>query len=383
MPDGLLAGNDFFQGGLALMFMGAVIAAIRYAPQLIWHLIQRYWAVSVTTRDQELVRWISKWMAETEYGRNCQWLDAATSKGADGPDAFLRPGFGLHSFKEQGQRYWLLHALEDQGIAGKISVLTLKVLGRDSAPLRQVIRLAVETAKTEQIGKNVIYINDRWGSWERIRLFPNRYKSSLFLDSGVTEDILTDAKDFLSSEEQYRVRGLPYRRGYLFSGPPGNGKSTIIQVIATELSLPIYLLSLSDPEMTDYSLARALGQMPEKCLLVIEDFEKVNLNKTCMTVVGLLNAVDGPLASEGRLLIVTANEADAIQEHFLRPGRIDRRWSIDMPSAEAVEICYDLFSPDGTIDKATFIQEAVTSEWSMARVQQEIVVRTKGFEWFR
>lgn len=377
MPDGLLAGNDFFQGGLALMFMGAAIAAIRYAPQLIWHLIQRYWAVSVTTRDQELVRWISKWMAETEYGKNCQWLDAAASNGANGPDAFLRPGFGMHSFKEQGTRYWFLHALEDQGIAGKISVLTLKILGRDSAPLRRVIKLAVETAKAEQIGKNVIYTNDRWGNWERIRLFPNRHKGSLFLESGVAEEMLTDAREFLGGEEYYRVRGLPYRRGYLFSGSPGNGKSTIIQVLATELSLPIYLLSLSDPEMTDYSLARALGQTPERCLFVIEDFEKVNLDMTSMTVAGLLNALDGPLASDGRLLIITANEAGAIQEYYLRPGRIDRRWLIDTPSAEAVEMCYDSFSPDGTVDKAIFIQRAVASEWSMAKVQQELVVRTR------
>ena len=373
--EGLLGGNDFFQGGLALMLMGAVIAAIRYAPGAIWHLVQRFWSVSITTRDQELVRWICGWIAQTEYGKNCQWLDATSSNEAGGLDAFLRPGFGHHAFRESGTRYWVEHVLEDHGVAGKISALTLRTLGRDLGPLRFVIKLAVKLAKAEQFGRNVVYINDRWGSWESIRLFPTRAIESLFLKDGLIENILSDAVEFFEGAEWYRVRGLPHRRGHLFWGPPGNGKSTIIQVLATELGMPIHLLSLSEPEMTDYSLARAIGNTPEKCLLVIEDFEKLDLDTTDMTVAGLLNAIDGPLASEGRLLIFTANDISPIEDYFLRPGRIDRKWPIWEPQEPAIKSCMTAFSVDGTIDTQAFLEEALTGKWSMAQVQQELIIQ--------
>jgi hypothetical protein len=149
-----------------------------------------------------------------------------------------------------------------------------------------------------------------------------------------------------------------------------------VQVLAAELHLPIYLLSLTDPDMVDSSLARAFGRVPERCLLVIEDFEKIELNRLAITLPGLLNAVDGPLASEGRLLIVTANNASTISDIFLRPGRIDRRWEVGFPVREAVAACYDRFGPDGAVDKDWFLSAAKVHGWSMAKVQEELLVRT-------
>jgi len=374
--DEIFASNDFFRGGLALMLMGAVMAAIRYTPTLIWHIVQRKWAILITTRDQTLIQWISVWLAETEYGKRCQWLDVSMIHRTNELDAIIRPGIGLHSFQDMGTRYWIEHTLEDQGVAGKISVLTMRVLGRDPEPIRRVIELAVDMANAERFGKNIIYINDRSGYWDRIRLFPSRSGNSLFLRRGLFDEIAEDAKKFLAGTDWYRERGVPYRRGYLLYGPAGNGKSTVIQVLATELDLPIYLLSLSDPDMTDSGLARALGRTPDKCLLIIEDFEKISLEKTAMTVSGLLNAIDGPLASEGRLLIITANNIGAIDEYFLRPGRIDRQWLIDKPDEATVESCFNLFSPDGAVVRQDFLREAKDGNWTMARVQKELMLRT-------
>lgn len=369
--------NEFFQGGLALMLMGAVIAAIRYLPVFAWHLIQRRWAISVTTRDKDLIRWIGAWLSDTEYGKRCQWLDASAVYGSKGFNYMLWPGIGHHSFREAGTRFWLDHSLEDQGIAGKSDLLTIRVLGRNPAPLRKAIARAVEMANTEGLDKNAVYINDRWGAWDRIRLFPARAKTSLFLRHGLMQEILIDAKEFLGGVDWYHNRGLPHRRGYLLLGPAGNGKSTIVQVLATELKLPIYLLSLSEPEFTDRGLAWALGRTPDKCLVVIEDFEKIVL-KDAITPSGLLNAIDGPLASEGRLLIITANNINSISDHFLRPGRIDRQWLIDVPDRETTDRFYSHFGPDGAVDRREFIAEAQRSNWSMARIQQELIVRMKS-----
>ena len=368
--------NELVQSMVALALMGAavggVLGVIRYVPVLIWRLIQRRWAVSITTRDQELIRWMGYWLAESGYGKRCQWLDASIIYGTEGMEPVIMPGHGAHTFREDGVRYWLNHMLEDQGVAGKKSVLTIKTLGRGLEPLRNLIEQAVALANSEHKNKNVTFVNDKFGHWMRVRLSPLRNKASLFLNEGLLERLLGDAEAFFGGIDRYRLRGLPYRRGYLLFGPAGNGKSTVIQVLATELNLPIYMLSLTDPEMTDTAVALALGRTPERCLLVIEDFEKVNLDETDVTIAGLLNAIDGPLASEGRLLIITANEPESISAYFLRPGRIDCKWLIGSPEREAINECVDRFGVNGRAG-ADLSLAASQGHWSMARVQQELL----------
>jgi chaperone BCS1 len=285
------------------------------------------------------------------------------------------PGHGMHMFVEDGVRYWLEHGLEDQGVAGKQSVLTIKTIGKGGQPLRNLIDLAVEMANEENRDKNVTYVNDENGWWSKVRLSPLRSSSSLFLKEGLFTEILADSRRFLDGEAWYQKRGLPYRRGYLLHGPAGNGKSTVVQVLATELNLPIYMLGLTEPELTDNGLARALGRTPERCLLVVEDFEKIDLSATDVTMSGLLNAIDGALASEGRLLIMTANEPESISEYFLRPGRVDRRWEIGHPDADTIELCMARFSLDGQPigPVSEILSQAKLGKWSMARVQQELL----------
>ena len=143
MLDGILPDNDFFKGGLGLALLGGIIAALRGVPALITNAIRRTWSVTMTTRDKRLIRWIAMWLAESEYGANCRWLDGATAYldgGAAG--AMLWPGIGFHSFKYDGRRFWLWHQLEDQGVAGKTSILIIQTLGRKADPIRKLMAQA-------------------------------------------------------------------------------------------------------------------------------------------------------------------------------------------------------------------------------------------------
>ncbi len=61
--------------------------------------------------------------------------------------------------------------------------------------------------------------------WTDIKKKPYRPLDSVILPKGVLDSIVKDAREFITSEHWYTRAGIPYRRGYLFHGPPGTGKS--------------------------------------------------------------------------------------------------------------------------------------------------------------
>ena len=157
-----------------------------------------------------------------------------------------------------------------------------------------------------------------------------------------SEALLEDAKEFLRSELWYTERGIPFRRGYLLYGIPGGGKTSLVVAIASEMSLPIYTLSLSSSLLNDETLVRLLQEISNtRCILLLEDVDV--LGSLCMrrsdkmkkkqeekkdndelTLSGLLNALDGTLASNGRLLFMTTNiDISKLDPALIRSGRID------------------------------------------------------------
>jgi chaperone BCS1 len=366
-----LGDNQFFQGGLSLMLVAAGGVALRYLPQLAWDLIWRWFGVVTTVRDQTMVRWMGIWLAEGEWGRKQRWLEVATNDRKDGLEAVMRPGPGLHTFTFKGRRFYLNHDLEDAGIAGKISVLTLRILRPERGLIGGLIQEVVDRANRERIGKTAVFVNSR-AYWELVRLTEKREASTVFLKPGLLQQVFDDADWFFGAKDWYRQRGLPYRRGYLLSGPPGNGKSTLIQALAAHCGVSIYSLTLTDKEFTEPHLVSALGNVPEQSIVVVEDIEKVDLSRTQITQSGLLNAIDSALASEARILIATANDVSGLLPALLRPGRIDRRWEIANPGVEAVATCIAKFSVDGA--GPAIAEMAMAGGWSMARLQSELAV---------
>lgn len=55
---------------------------------------------------------------------------------------------------------------------------------------------------------------------------------TVVLDSGVSEKIIADVREFINTPSWYSERGIPYRRGYLLYGPPGCGKTSYITALA-------------------------------------------------------------------------------------------------------------------------------------------------------
>lgn len=165
---------------------------------------------------------------------------------------------------------------------------------------------------------------------EPCRILPCDW-DDLVLDPSVVSLLKNDFLGFWSKEAFFRERKLPFRRGALLFGPPGNGKSTAIRAMMTSRQLCAYTLRLFEPNASDLDLEglfdEALSARP--AMVIFEDldraFPRSGQSKTQVSLQCLLNALDGAASGEGLYIVATANDPAALDSAILRrPGRFDR-----------------------------------------------------------
>ena len=207
--------------------------------------------------------------------------------------------------------------------------LSLQVLGGTRALIEQLLDDARKLACPRTPGVSIL--TARYESWEATSWQPRRPLESLVLTDGALEDLLDDLRTFYGSRSWYVQRGIPYRRGYLLHGPPGNGKTTLVLAAAGELNLSVAVLSLSNRLLSDEALRGLVDALPPATLLLIEDVdcvfktERTTTEQTGVTLSGLLNALDGVSSREGRVLFLTTNHPERLDPALVRPGRVDRK----------------------------------------------------------
>lgn len=156
------------------------------------------------------------------------------------------------------------------------------------------------------------------------------------------EEIIEEGKRWLSSENWYKSKGIPWKRGWLLYGPPGTGKTSLARAIAQELDIPIVVFDLASLENDTfmYEWKKLLNKVP--CVALIEDIDSVfdgrkniitSHNRTGLTFDCFLNCLSGIEESNGVLTIITTNNINKLDEALgkpnsqgmsTRPGRIDR-----------------------------------------------------------
>jgi hypothetical protein len=164
-----------------------------------------------------------------------------------------------------------------------------------------------------------------------------------FLKSYVLDDSLKEINDEIASwinlQSWYQEKGLIWRRGYLFYGGPGVGKTTYVRVIGTKYNLPIFRFDLSSMTNNDFIESWNRIALETPCIALFEDIdtvfnkrENISKLKNGLSFDCFLNAISGAMPAEGILLFVTTNKVETLDsalgvldgENASRPGRIDK-----------------------------------------------------------
>lgn len=226
------------------------------------------------------------------------------------------------------------------GRPGSINFRCHNIAGRDA--LLRLLQQLTSNYNKRQRDISSVYIASRWGSWESIKGRPPRSLESVVLAGDQRERLVADLSRFLDNERVYAQLGRPWHRGYLLSGPPGTGKTSIAQALASHFNMDTYYIPLSDLD-SDTDLARMLAVIGPHSLLLLEDIDVAQAARTRnkegpvgISLSGLLNALDGVITPYGLVTVMTSNRRNVLDDALIRPGRADVELSIDYANGDQV-----------------------------------------------
>lgn len=164
-------------------------------------------------------------------------------------------------------------------------LLQLDCIGRSTDPIKELLRTIKVWSLNRQ--RNTTTIRHPTpkerarfgGSWTKTSSRPSRPMETVILDAEQKSMIIRDMNEYLhpASARWYAARGIPYRRGYLFHGPPGTGKTSLSFALAGIFGLEIYAISLQEPTLTEGDLLQLFNGLPRRCIVLLEDVDAAGL----------------------------------------------------------------------------------------------------------
>ena len=185
----------------------------------------------------------------------------------------------------------------------------------------------------------------------KARMFSGDKPTVTFEDVAGAEEAkqeLAEVVEFLKEPEKFVALGARIPKGVLMIGPPGTGKTLMARAVAGEAGVPFFSISGSEfVEMfvgVGASRVRDLFEQAKRnapCIIFIDEIDAVGRQRGAglggshdereQTLNQILVEMDGFDSETNIIIIAATNRPDILDPALLRPGRFDRRVTLDRP----------------------------------------------------
>ena len=164
---------------------------------------------------------------------------------------------------------------------------------------------------------------------------------------------LTEIVEYLHDPDKYKEIGASMPKGILLVGPPGTGKTMLAKAVAGEANVPFF--SMSGSEFVEMFVGMGASkvrdlfkQAKEKapCIVFIDEIDAIGKKRDGQvggndereqTLNQLLTEMDGFEGNNGVIILAATNRPESLDPALLRPGRFDRRASVELPDLKGRE----------------------------------------------
>ncbi|KAJ4292490.1 hypothetical protein N0V90_009152 [Kalmusia sp. IMI 367209] len=201
--------------------------------------------------------------------------------------------------------------------------------------------LVLAAGKWSSLLHEEIWVFDN-GYWEKSKELWKAVEGSswsdVILDPDMKDHLIQDVQGFFDNQELYGQYAVPWKRGIILHGVPGNGKTVSIKALINSLYArpdqvsSLYVKSFETKCNTEQYSIRQIFQQARRCapcLLIFEDLDSLvddNIRSY------FLNEVDGLESNDGILMIGSTNHLDKLDPAIAkRPSRFDRKYHFKLP----------------------------------------------------
>lgn len=351
----LTKSNPVIAGVVSLWGLTVVTFLLLRVPKWIFFFLKREFTTSLEMNNThigtnlETFNNFLRWHSANYCARFSRSLSLNGSY-SDKEESVVGIGNGRHYLWYKRRFFWLTRQqVQQTGGYNVYFEININMIGRDR---QRIFDLIEEFRFKHEPGRVGVYTFEK--EWARLTDVPKRRLETVILEKVTKQKLIDVITDFKSSREWYEERGLPFKLTMMFHGVPGTGKSSLIKALASHFEMHLCVLNLST--MSDWGFQRALSTAPANSIVVIEDCDSASATKTrsslipmlnvsdtltdnntrelggqllekpasCLTLSGILNSLDGVVALDGTIVILTSNVLNDIDPAILRPGRVDR-----------------------------------------------------------
>lgn len=209
-------------------------------------------------------------------------------------------------------------------------------------------------------------------------------EEELVLPTGVQEAVDTNLFALIEYTDACKANKIPLKRGLLFEGPYGTGKTLCASVAAKKCVKNSWTFIYLD-RVTGLKAALEFAQQYAPAVVFAEDIDRaVNGEERTVDIDDVLNTIDGIESKSSNIItVLTSNHVENINRAMLRPGRLDAIVAFQAPDKEAAARLIKLYARDLLKEGESVDEAAAELAGQIPAIIREVVERSKLHAIFR